>query len=671
MESCYGNQDDVMSTSGNQPVLYRPLETPQTIRLLRSRPRGADGVLVLEMFHFPLLDDASCPRFTAISYVWGDKKLHPSKLVINGRTCRVLESIYPILTRLGHHPTLREESWFWIDYLCINQADVLERGSQVALMGSLYTRASRTVVWLGEEEGTSTPRGAKDATALMHHIVDEWPWQAGTDEEEVTRLRDSVSSDQWQALRSWMKRPWWTRVWTLQEFLLPERLIFLCGDEAIERDTWYNAIITISNYSAVGRVGHAAFTNQWTRRRLVEWRELSSSAGRRRHGAGADLGMGLVAMMAYIGFYEATDDRDRLYALLGVCTDLDRAIVGTPSYDLPVEEVYMRLAVNFIRQHRSLDIVCFRGILATEQEQLPSWVPDWRCWNSRSSRPIPSMVSEPSRQHIGNFRSLDWHHGQVDQTLIYAASAGLPAEYIFSRGNTRLTCRGFIIDTIDGLGPVYQQASDANSSASSSYASLVPSTSDLNTRHRANPVAPGRSIAILESLVRSLSLDRAGRYLMYRANVRGYVQQLLYTALAGPAALHARQHALQEWYLANESLCVRGASISEHLSAVIPLLQCTDAFERCDLWRAADMTVGERSWDCRLVVTEQSHMAMAPRLARKGDVVAVLIGCSVPLILRMLEGKEEYIVVGECFIPGFMDGEVINSGRDLRDIILL
>lgn len=659
MES-HGDQDHVASTT--QTTIYQPLETPQTIRLIRARRCDAGGILLLDLLHFPL-EDPSCPRFTAVSYVWGEKRLHPSVVIINGRKCQVLESIYPILTCMCDHLALKEELWFWIDYLCINQDDALERGAQVALMGSLYTRASRTVVWLGDD----TP-GMTDATSVMLRIA-AWPWERGTDE-AAARMRESISSDQWQALSHWMRRPWWTRVWTLQECLLPNRLVFLCGDETIERNTWYKAVINISNYSAIGLVGHDAFKNQWTRRRLIEWRGLSSTKRKQRMDAAP--GMGLVAMMAYIGFYEATDDRDRIYALLGVCTDIDRTIVGVPTYDLPVEEVYIRLAVNFIRQQRNLDIVCLGAIFTREQGQLPSWVPDWRGWNDRASRPVPSMVSEPSRQHIGNFRSLDLHHGLVDHTLTYAASANLPAEYFVSGDGRRLTCRGFVIDVIDGLGLATQAASFINPDASSGHV-LVQPTSKANERPSAisHTPNPDRSASILVSLVRSLSLDRAGRYLMSRANVPGYVRQLRHTAVAGRAGFHAYRHALTEWYLANESLCVQGASLSEHLNAAVPPPRRSGASRRCDLWRAAEMTVGERPWDCRLVVTEQGHVGMAPRVAEKGDVVVVLVGCSVPVTLRRLEGKEEYTVVGECFMPDFMDGEVVNSGREKRDIVLV
>jgi hypothetical protein len=71
-------------------IHYSPLETPQMIRLIHAR-RRADGSIIVQMKHFSLL--GAC--FTAISYVWGEKRLHPYEVMISGRTGRVRESIIP------------------------------------------------------------------------------------------------------------------------------------------------------------------------------------------------------------------------------------------------------------------------------------------------------------------------------------------------------------------------------------------------------------------------------------------------------------------------------------------------------------------------------------------------------------------------------------------------
>jgi hypothetical protein len=47
--------------------------------------------------------------FTAISYVWGENRLHSQNVMINGRTCQVRESVYPILTLICDAPDVYED----------------------------------------------------------------------------------------------------------------------------------------------------------------------------------------------------------------------------------------------------------------------------------------------------------------------------------------------------------------------------------------------------------------------------------------------------------------------------------------------------------------------------------------------------------------------------------
>lgn len=275
-----------------------------------------------------------------------------------------------------------------MDYLCINQGDGeqdrLERAHQVTLMGDLFRSADQTIVWLGS--GGPETSGAAEALGYLSSL----PWPPGITEAEVSRLRSSVTKSQWRAMGHWMLRPWWTRVWTLQEFLLPESLTFHLGNEHITREVWDEAISNVYNYNAIECLGKEAFGNQWARRRLMQHYVCESTLHK----------MGLVAMMAYVGYCKATDDRDRIYALLGVCKDLDRKVVGTPDYNSSVGEVYTGLVESFIQLHRSLDIICFAPIFngrrssSDTEPPLPSWVPDWRCWSERVSRPVPSMVSD-------------------------------------------------------------------------------------------------------------------------------------------------------------------------------------------------------------------------------------------------------------------------------------
>jgi hypothetical protein len=408
--------------------------------------------------------------------------------------------------------------------------------------------------------------------------------------------------------------------------------------------------------------------------------------------------MGLVALLAYIGHHEATDDRDRIYAVLGICRDVDRSIVGVPDYSLSVEDVYTRLVVGFMQQHKSLNILCMRTLFTRGSEcsasnsspqqpdRLPTWVPDFRRWTYGASRPVPSMVSEPSRDEIGNFREIrDPQHGVVDPGLRYSASAGLAAEFLVSADRRRLTCKGVVVGVLDGLGPV-RQCDQEGIFGEYVASTLVQSTSSLNKKvvvvvggscpDPGEPSAQSNlvdtSYAVVESLVRCLCLDRAGRYLMWPANVNNFVYQLwkcLEPARFG--SHHVPEPGLTRFLAANSELCVLNGSISEHVGRMRRPCPESHRFSRYSFGDAAEVTVGGRPWDCRLVTTDQGHLGMAPRQAIKGDVVAVLIGCSVPVVLRESKDASGYEVVGEAFIPGLMEGQAIDGSKKPVELTLI
>lgn len=68
-------------------------------------------------------------------------------------------------------------------------------------------------------------------------------------------------------------------------------------------------------------------------------------------------------------------------------------------------------------------------------------------------------------------------------------------------------------------------------------------------------------------------------------------------------------------------------------------------------------------WSRRLVTTEKGYIGVAPRPVQRGDSVAVLLGCSSPLILRpSRDGKKErFEIVAECIVQEIMNGEVVEG----------
>jgi hypothetical protein len=60
-----------------------------------------------------------------------------------------------------------------------------------------------------------------------------------------------------------------------------------------------------------------------------------------------------------------------------------------------------------------------------------------------------------------------------------------------------------------------------------------------------------------------------------------------------------------------------------------------------------------------LVILKKNQLGLCPEDARKGDVVAVLHGASVPVILRPMD-QHDYDLVGPCFVNGIVYGEAVD-----------
>jgi len=146
---------------------YEPLSRDRrAIRLVEILPPTAEEQTVRCRHIVTSLEDK--PSYVALSYVWGDAT-DTTDIVLNDKITPVTKgsasalqhiwcSMYPLTSThsstTGHsenpsHILSTFPSKLWIDAMCINQDDLAERSSQVELMGDIYSRANKVIVWLG------------------------------------------------------------------------------------------------------------------------------------------------------------------------------------------------------------------------------------------------------------------------------------------------------------------------------------------------------------------------------------------------------------------------------------------------------------------------------------------------------------------------------------------
>ncbi|KAH7383987.1 heterokaryon incompatibility, partial [Pyrenochaeta sp. MPI-SDFR-AT-0127] len=137
--------------------------------------------------------------FTALSYVWGDESIREA-ITINGVETSITKLLAEALRQLRSEGKAQN---LWADAICINQCDGAEKGIHVGKMGQIYSSAARTYLWLGEKSDSSD-----QAMDLVENAT----------EERVKNFDPQAA--EWRGLYDLLRRPWWSRLWIIQESVL-------------------------------------------------------------------------------------------------------------------------------------------------------------------------------------------------------------------------------------------------------------------------------------------------------------------------------------------------------------------------------------------------------------------------------------------------------------------
>ncbi|KAJ4288952.1 hypothetical protein N0V90_011294 [Kalmusia sp. IMI 367209] len=227
---------------------YRKLLDRTDIRFLILHPGQFDDEINFDMKHISL--SASHLKYEALSYAWGNEVAsHP--IYISDTKVLVTSNLHSALRYLRFEEHSRR---LWIDALCIDQNDIEERRQQVRLMGDVFSEADRVIIWLGEQSPETTK-----IFSLMNSLHQdqwlsstEWLFQRDTMGREDfwsrdlanRSLRRSISPHltnlhiiDWNSIQSFLQRPWFHRLWVVQEVSHAKRVVVVCGDSTIPWST--------------------------------------------------------------------------------------------------------------------------------------------------------------------------------------------------------------------------------------------------------------------------------------------------------------------------------------------------------------------------------------------------------------------------------------------------
>jgi hypothetical protein len=213
------------------PLEYRPLDGATQIRVLHVLSEHKEA-LRCRIEHV----DLSSAEFIALSYEWGPPNLLFWIDVVdaNGEdlgSIRLTNNLYQALCNLRDSPGVPTATQaIWIDQICINQNDKIERAQQVSLMGKIYKNARRVISYLGPEDSFD-----EEGFALLNHIHEQFKglysgkgrpadWtkiiQDFSDPDRIPehlKFRYELTDSGLESLDSIVFGPWTRRLWMVQE----------------------------------------------------------------------------------------------------------------------------------------------------------------------------------------------------------------------------------------------------------------------------------------------------------------------------------------------------------------------------------------------------------------------------------------------------------------------
>ncbi|KAE8378076.1 heterokaryon incompatibility protein-domain-containing protein [Aspergillus bertholletiae] len=304
-----------------EPFKYEPLDLDgPAFRLVRIY-HGEGPEINCELFQAWLYPEESVISYEALSYTWGSTASMET-IRMGGKQLHITPNLY---FALQHLRWPHEDRILWVDGICIDQANEKERGHQVRHMGDVYKQAERVIFWLGPP--TYATNVILDSLQQFHkestrHRCKKWElsdprwvdlWSA-----VQPGLKDRHSAlvvQQREGLQELLGRPWFRRVWIIQEVAHARAGLVCCGQRSVSAHIFPLAPLLL---------GIAPDTHSQA--------VLDIMPGSAKSGTWWNMNRDLYTLLQKFSASEASLPHDTVYALLGISSDAQDTDMLRPNY---------------------------------------------------------------------------------------------------------------------------------------------------------------------------------------------------------------------------------------------------------------------------------------------------------------------------------------------------
>ena len=620
--------DDTVSTDPS--LAYRGLElTVSDFRILTLSPssnKNDDIHCTLRRTRFKSIPQDE-PLYEALSYTWGDAR---EKRIIYVNKCPfpVTLSLYTALLYLRRSDVPRV---LWIDAICINQEDLAEKTHQVSMMRSIYSSAAGVLLWLGESD-----KDIRKAMALLQRMDDpavQWP--TDKDLEPFAPGLDKL-----------FKKPWWFRLWVVQEVVVASAYPLLgCGRTWISWRVMKRAMFLLG----LRQGGNGGFLqNPAAIQQLAQLPIIGPGHSHNREHWARRLEDLLIATCDR----NTTLPHDKIFALLGLTTE-DASDEIRVDYEQSYSIAYQKAMVYILNSGSNLDFLV-------------------QAMNHRASRDVPSWCIDFSQPNWNSYyNTCGWPDRSQGQTDEGASGKQLKSTILHEARQGTIRISGTVVGRVHHV-----QVVKCSSTALTSRERMMdlPIVEQRTLQQQIFNLVL-QEVIIFSKVARRLLKSRFNEAEVLRALASGVVWK---TVAKGRSSIFSkipngcedlidRDYSALEKFAQEDSAEYRAVAEEwTHLGAAFPSAHQQQAtgldagrLENLRGWvMSAVFNIACKLRDESFFATDSGYLGRAPtavNAVRHEDLLYIIHGCDVPVILSP-RGRT-YKVVTFAHVTDLMDGE--------------
>ena len=596
-------------------------------------------------------------EYTALSYVWGDAN-DTIPILVDGSEFLATRNLVAALTELQLE---EEEVTLWVDALCIRQADNEEKAGQIRMMKQIYEAATTTLVWLGEEaEGSGDVMEMLTNFAARPDFAQAYPSTTGyvalykmfvEDPGVPINRGDPRLVPIQSAMKALLNREYWFRVWCLQEISVCKNTVVACGGYRLDIDAFgkivdqYIKFISLISDIAVFNLGEGLLQQAREDSPFLPAKRVAPANGakgmteqRVAYRNAINGGQASPVLVEYLLYaytsrgidlsLRSTDPRDMVYGLISLASDAD-ALCIQPDYKKTCEQVFLDTWSAILQQSGSHLLLWTQSWIGatttlTSDQTLPSWVPDWRRARWRTN--LISDVYE-GNQFLACGRS-------------HCETQWVPTD------NPRiLAVKGVEVDGLQEVGTSIDLTSDPFGSMAAILDELNQILQSSASAHPDDQVYTTEAIREAVWRIPVCDLDVIGTQAKSRINARaGTAIEECFRSVQVVIASYSEAKG------ESGSAAQLSATLTEHLDNFVTYLG------------AVNFSISNGR---RLFLTSDGWVGLGPGSMMSGDKIVILFGCRIPFVLRpSSQDENRYILLGDAYVHGLMDGEFMEVERE-------